>query len=746
MPPKTEEQKARAKARAAELKAAKAAAKAGATVDAAKATSAGTSATSKSSDPNDLKVAELSISAPSSGKPNSNPPSTSEAYDNSSSSALLCLPLDPLAYTLTFLSARELGACLIASSYLAKSILPTLQQKVIRSRCKHMLPPRSDNVHDTDVTLLDARTLAQSAVTSGVDLVNKAISKVNKRIVKSQPPNAKNSAPLLSEDPAVATLSLPAYVRFIDEALAGQATVKSPDGPLPLPAIVNGRFVSCSPEHSVIRAGGGGAKGGGSGVMTWGVGKRGQLGLNKREDNPTPSPLYNPIGHRIRIVQVAAGGGLVRVAHTLLLTDAGRVLSFGCAMYGALGHGFSAGSQLPDEIRPRVIEPLVSETVTCIAAGELHSACVTADGDVYTWGEGFCGQLGQSDKRPSLTPGLVADEFEDEIALSVSCGARHTLVLTEDGEMWSFGLGYFGVLGRSFTPFQYGAKNTGIDLVVDEEDAPVDAGVDAPPPPPVLETQTSNGVEGLSKDQEANLDILNITLDDTSDQCRPRKIESMEGVKVVSVSAGHRHNLCLDENGSVYSWGSGGGGGLGHGDNSKLTIPEKIVEMQQVTSDDSTRVISISAGVDASMVVLKNGDVYSWGRTRGGRIGHGDGSGNQVTLPRKVQMGIHEKKAVACDVGYVHSLIVLATGQVLQCGKVGVDDEPDGADEPREGELEARLLPSESVNVWQRNREPVEVKVVEKYKKYGTYTVSGRSAAREDAKKWNPNSVGGDAC
>jgi alpha-tubulin suppressor-like RCC1 family protein len=82
---------------------------------------------------------------------------------------------------------------------------------------------------------------------------------------------------------------------------------------------------------------------------------------------------------------VSAGGGLVRVAHTLLLTDTGHVLSFGCASYGQLGHGYSAGSQLPDEVRPRYITALANEFVTCISAGELHSGCVTEDGDVYTW-------------------------------------------------------------------------------------------------------------------------------------------------------------------------------------------------------------------------------------------------------------------------------------------------------------------------------------------------------------------------
>ena len=99
--------------------------------------------------------------------------------------------------------------------------------------------------------------------------------------------------------------------------------------------------------------------------------------------------LLGKIGWGVRIVQVAAGGGLVRDAHSLLLTSTGRVLSFGSAQYGQLGHGFDAGKQLSDCLRPRYIEALKHEKCICVAAGELHSGAVTADGDVYTWGEGW---------------------------------------------------------------------------------------------------------------------------------------------------------------------------------------------------------------------------------------------------------------------------------------------------------------------------------------------------------------------
>lgn len=73
------------------------------------------------------------------------------------------------------------------------------------------------------------------------------------------------------------------------------------------------------------------------------------------------------IGYGIRIVQVSAGGGLVRVAHSLLLTSTGKVLSFGCAQYGQLGHGYSSGKQLPDTLRPKYVEDLMRYRCTCVS-------------------------------------------------------------------------------------------------------------------------------------------------------------------------------------------------------------------------------------------------------------------------------------------------------------------------------------------------------------------------------------------
>lgn len=59
--------------------------------------------------------------------------------------------------------------------------------------------------------------------------------------------------------------------------------------------------------------------------------------------------------------------------------------------YGKLGHGNFATQNQPTAIGG----PLTGKIVTYIHAGYRHSAAVSIDGELYTWGEGDHGRLGK---------------------------------------------------------------------------------------------------------------------------------------------------------------------------------------------------------------------------------------------------------------------------------------------------------------------------------------------------------------
>jgi len=611
---------------------------------------------------------------------------------------------------LCFLSARDLGC--------ASMSCRSINYGMAESRVAHSLSRLKTNTKPTmeevgklrmPIVLAENRSDVKELLDHAIDGSGDTGRLVTKKSKKGKKAGAGDADEYIS------------YARFIEEAIQGYALQKVPgQKPYLLPPIVNGRFASASPEHTLVRIGGDGGKSGagGSGCTSWGVGKRGQLGHGKRKDEHDPRMMLGGIGYGIRIVQVSAGGGLVRVAHSLLLTATGGVLSFGIAQYGALGHGYSAGKQLPDELRPKFIKDLAHLQCVCVSAGELHSAVVTADGDLFTWGDGFCGQLGIGDRRPKLTPQQVEiGGLEDEVALSVSCGARHTLVITEDFEVWSFGLGHFGVLGRSFSPYQYHSDATvdglGVDLDGDEEEQ-----VD-----PLAHIA---GIDAAMRDQ-INL-LANLSLDDSSDQCIPMVVDSLKGIPIVGASAGHRHSLFLDAFGNIYTCGDGSGGALGHGNVEKQDVPAKVMYF----ADNKISIIQISAGVDISMAISTTGAVYGWGNTKDGVIGLKTDT-TFVNVPHKVCITSScgkEIKAVDVECGYLHSVVVGCDGSLHMCGNVDTDEDDS------ETSNVATLTPGSNVcpiqvpnlNVWHRLPEPREVIKSTKWQKYGKYELKGRSA------------------
>jgi alpha-tubulin suppressor-like RCC1 family protein len=647
---------------------------------------------------------------------------------------LLQLPVDSMHHLFQFLSAAELGRLTLT----AKSIHDHLRD----ARTSYIISRLNRAEAEIVTCQADAEALLESSLTAGGD---------TGRLVPNKGKYYKTAHP-----------EFISYARFLEEAVIGYGVMSKlkpghdgtthaadDDGEheqIFFPKHVQGRFVSVSPEHSFCRVGGDGtfSGAGGSGVASWGIGRRGQLGHGKREDQDLPPKrLLGGFGYGIRIVQVAAGGGLVRVAHSLLLTSTGQVFSFGTGQYGALGHGYSAAKQLPDQIRPALIKALSPHKCVCVDAGELHSAAVTSDGDVYTWGDGFCGQLGHGDKRPVVTPTQVTKGgLEDECVSTISCGSRHTIAITEDGEAFTFGLGHFGVLGRSFTPFEYDADadvvalggEVGAFLPALAAPSALGAGVqalehDAAVVLHVQEPPAANEVErNMSEQLRQHLDLIaNLSLEDSSDQCIPKRVESLDGIKLVLASAGHRHSLLLDERGGIYSCGSGTGGCLGHGDISPQMYPVRITSFD----DDNVRIRHLSAGVDTSMAVSTTGGVYSWGKPDGGRIGLGLLRGD-ITHPRRVPL--FDKKgrplpAVDAACGYVHSLIAAVDGTVHLCGNVGVNGQLDSQTEERAQEHGGKPKMIEDYNIFHRQAPPSE-KAPPKpkgFKKYGKYEIKGRS-------------------
>ncbi|XP_029841774.2 X-linked retinitis pigmentosa GTPase regulator isoform X2 [Ixodes scapularis] len=170
-------------------------------------------------------------------------------------------------------------------------------------------------------------------------------------------------------------------------------------------------------------------------VYGFGMNTEHQLGLDSQEFQHTEPALIRSLTG-LQIKQLAAGA-----EHSVALTDKGVAFVWGCGKEGQLGLG----------TRPSVPEPLelkVDIRIMSVSAGYYHTAIVSVDGILYTFGERDGGKLGlpktlcckryNKPTEVSTIPGKI---------VSVSCGGTHTMALTAEGKVYAFGDGRNGQLG-----------------------------------------------------------------------------------------------------------------------------------------------------------------------------------------------------------------------------------------------------------------------------------------------------------
>ncbi|KAI5325691.1 hypothetical protein L3X38_034765 [Prunus dulcis] len=191
-------------------------------------------------------------------------------------------------------------------------------------------------------------------------------------------------------------------------------------------------------------------------VWGWGYGGEGQLGLGTRVkmvSSPHVIPCIEPSSSgkdRASVVsqgtkvpgsyvkEIACGG-----RHSVVVTDAGALVTFGWGLYGQCGQG-----NTKDQLRPSYVNSLSNSRVKTISAGLWHTLCISVDGRVHAFGGNQFGQLGTgADEAETLPRPLDSPSLESKHAKVVSCGARHSVILTEDGQLYSWGWNKYGQLG-----------------------------------------------------------------------------------------------------------------------------------------------------------------------------------------------------------------------------------------------------------------------------------------------------------
>lgn len=130
------------------------------------------------------------------------------------------------------------------------------------------------------------------------------------------------------------------------------------------------------------------------------------------------------------------------------------------------------------------------------------------------------------------------------------------------------------------------------------------------------------------------------------------------------VSCGFNYTIAIStDSQSLYSWGCGKYGVLGHGDRDDRPQPTLI------QSTESIRMTRVHAGYCHAGFISNEGKLYTCGKGSDGALGH-KGDKNDKLLPTLVESLLEFAVDVSCSVGEHHSHTLVATkdGNVFSCG------------------------------------------------------------------------------
>ncbi|XP_054967592.2 E3 ISG15--protein ligase HERC5 isoform X7 [Pan paniscus] len=191
--------------------------------------------------------------------------------------------------------------------------------------------------------------------------------------------------------------------------------------------------ITCGDYHSLALSKGGE-------LFAWGQNLHGQLGVGRKFPSTTTPQIVEHLAG-VPLAQISAGE-----AHSMALSMSGNIYSWGKNEFGQLGLGHTESKDYPS-----LIEGLDNQKVEFVACGGSHSALLTQDGLLFTFGAGKHGQLGHNSTQNELRPCLVAELVEYRVT-QIACGRWHTLAYVSDlGKVFSFGSGKDGQLGNGGT-------------------------------------------------------------------------------------------------------------------------------------------------------------------------------------------------------------------------------------------------------------------------------------------------------
>jgi hypothetical protein len=295
---------------------------------------------------------------------------------------------------------------------------------------------------------------------------------------------------------------------------------------------------------------------------------------------------------------------------TCALSYAGNLYCWGYEGSGELGNGPTTGIQdAPVRVVKGAADPSDTDGINLtnikeIQGGDSHTCAVSNGYNLYCWGSDFYGQLGNGattgnqDAPVRVLKGAAVPTDTDNTYLTnikeVSVGTHHTCALSNEDNLYCWGLDDRGQLGNGVT--------TG------NQDTPVRV------------------VKGAAASTDTDSTYL---------------------TNIKEVSAGGFYTCAVSNTHNLYCWGSEiygelGNGGVTGNQNAPVRVVKGDAEFSDTDGTNLTNIKEVSAQKNHTCAISNTENLYCWGDDSDGQLGNGAITGTQDAPIR-----VHDGEAVS---------------------------------------------------------------------------------------------------
>ena len=301
---------------------------------------------------------------------------------------------------------------------------------------------------------------------------------------------------------------------------------------------------------------------------------------------------------------------------------------------------------------------LNNDSIQLISLGSQHTLCLSNRGKLFSFGWNNYSQCGKKSKKneKGINYNLEIEKIEElnEINMEqkindISSGEDHSLIISEQGKIFGFGLNNKGQLCydpskheviskpsliKSFKRFFISnaqctnsisliLNNKGEAFICPWEDKHnqlhyIPFKLFFPYKPKIITISCGDNFsiflseKGNIYSMGSNNKYGQLGLGDTNIQLSPKIIPFFKKnkIKISQISCGYCHVLSLSEKGNVYSWGMGGEGQLGLGDEISVSYIPKLIDYFK---NNNLVIFQVSSGFHSSYFLTEKNNIYICG-------------------------------------------------------------------------------------------------------------------------------------